>query len=283
MKKIIIKIVNFVFYRLYAKKKYYSFFYFLYLQGLKGLDHGYKYIYPEDSGEYSVLHKIAKFYNSHNLQPIFFDVGANHGYYAKEVIQIFNKNIVLHCFEPSTFAYKKLQENVVLNEYGCSLHNFALSSDIDNLSLYYDKLGSGMASLEKTSYAPPFGIASELEEVVETNTIDAFCDKYTIPKIHVLKMDVEGHELAVLNGSHCMLSKGLIDFIQFEFGRINIDAGVSLKRFYELLSDNYKIYRIISDGLVPHFTYNYEYEIYLGTNFLAVRNEIHEDFNTIND
>jgi len=233
------------------------------------MDHGYSYIYPENSGEYDVLKKVAKFYKDKKI--VFFDVGANTGYYAKKVVEIFADRTDLYCFEPSAFTYQKLIANL-----GTSVNasQIAFSSKTGSSVLHLDKEGSGMASLEDTTYAPPFGIETTMTEAVPTETIDHFCTTHSIFHLHFLKMDVEGHEYAVLKGAEKMLKGKSIDFIQFEFGRVNIDSGVSLKMFYKLLYQDYYIYRIMHTGLVQQFEYNYEYEIYLGTNFIAVSKQL---------
>ncbi len=272
MKHLVLKVVQRVLGTMQFKKKFYSFFYFLYLQGLKGMDHGHNYIYPENSGELEVLKRVAAYYQGRKI--IFFDAGANAGYYSESVLRIFMNAITVYCFEPSLFTFQKLVLNL-----GDSVRAFqvALSNQRGSATLHLDQAGSGVASLEDTAYAPPFGIVATMNEQVKTDTIDHFCDEHSIPKIHFLKMDVEGHEYAILEGAREKIRLNAIDFIQFEFGRVNIDSGVPLKKFYKLLHQDYLIYRIIQTGLVPQFEYNYEYEIYLGTNFLAVNRNLKAD------
>jgi FkbM family methyltransferase len=272
MKRLALRLVQWALGTMQFKKKFYSFFYFMYLQGLKGMDHGHNYIYPENSGELKVLKKIAHHYRDEKI--VFFDAGANTGYYSESVLKIFMNSITLYCFEPSLFTFQKLTSKL-----GDSVKAFqvALSNQIGFATLHLDHAGSGVASLEDTAYAPPFGIVATMNEPVKTDTIDHFCYEHAIPRIHFLKMDVEGHEYAILEGAAEKLRQNSIDFIQFEFGRVNIDSGVPLKKFYKLLHQDYFIYRIIQTGLVPQFEYNYEYEIYLGTNFLAVSKLLKED------
>ncbi len=276
MKQLLIKLLHAFLKNKYAKTKYYSFFYFLYLQGIKGMDHGYSYSYPENSGEFQLLKKISSYYGSKNQKIVFFDVGANTGYYAKKVKDVFNRSVTIYCFEPSTFTYEKLTSNL-----GDSIvaNNFALSNRAGTATLHLDKDGSGMASLEDTEYSPPFGIPTSIAETVSVDTIDNFCSNHSILKIHFLKIDVEGHEYSVLEGAADKLKSGAIDFIQFEFGRVNIDSSTPLKKFYKLLHKDYNIYRILQSGLIAQFEYSYEYEIYLGTNFLAVNKLLDEDTN----
>src|SRR6267154_5929612 len=106
MKRLLLKLMQLVLSTMYFKKQFYSFFYFLYLQGLKGMDHGYSYIYPENSGEFEVLKKVANLYQNEKI--VFFDAGANTGYYSAKVLEIFNHSIDIYCFEPSLFTFKQL-------------------------------------------------------------------------------------------------------------------------------------------------------------------------------
>jgi FkbM family methyltransferase len=272
MKRIIQAIITWLLKPLYGRRSMYSFFYFLYLQALRGMDHGYGYKYPETSGEFQVLKNIARCYENHG-QIVIFDVGANKGLYANEVSRILGDKALIYCFEPSLFTYEELLRNVPSN---LKTFQLALSDERGEKILRYDEPGSGTASLEDTSYAPPFGIISDKQERVAVDTIDHFVSSHSIGKVHLLKMDVEGHELQTLRGAIVQLQTNPFDFIQFEFGRTNVDSGQHLKDFYKLLEDRYYIYRIIESGLIRQFTYNYEYEIYLGTNFLAVRRDMAE-------
>jgi FkbM family methyltransferase len=277
IKKFIVWTLTAFFKNKYAKKRYYSFFYFLYLQGLKGMDHGNNYIYPKSSGELMVLKKVAEYYEGKGQKVIFFDVGANTGYYAKAVLDIFS-NVDVYCFEPSQFTYQQL-----FAQLGTRVKPFqlALSNKADKVVLHLDKKGSGMATIEDTQFEPPFGISSDLRELIQTDTLDNFLSANKIERVNFLKMDVEGHEYAILEGAMNSLRNDCFDFIQFEFGRVNIDSRTPLKLFYRLLNGKYRIYRIISSGLIPQFEYNYEYEIYMGTNFLAIKKEMDIDLSTL--
>ena len=59
--------------------------------------------------------------------------------------------------------------------------------------------------------------------------------------------------------------------IQFEFGGCNIDYRTYFRDFYYLLKENYKIYRILKDGLFELKQYKESYEIFINVNYLAIR------------
>ena len=69
--------------------------------------------------------------------------------------------------------------------------------------MHYDSAGSGLASLTKRKL-DHFNIDFSKEEKVDIDTIDNYCAENSIDHIHLLKIDIEGHELDVLSGSKRM-------------------------------------------------------------------------------
>jgi FkbM family methyltransferase len=62
-------------------------------------------------------------------------------------------------------------------------------------------------------------------EEVPATTIDTYCERNGIPKIDLLKIDVEGAEYQVLLGAHHMLESKRIRCCVFEFGQTTFDMG----------------------------------------------------------
>ena len=114
----------------------------------------------------------------------------------------------------------------------------------------------------------------EAREEIVVKTLDSFCADNDIHQIHLLKLDVEGHELAALKGATRFLQAGRIDFIQFEFGGCNIDARTFFQDYYYLLTDQYRLYRVLIDGLHELTGYREADEIFITTNFLAARRSL---------
>ena len=98
-------------------------------------------------------------------------------------------------------------------------------------------------------------------------TVDAYCAAEGIERVDYLKVDAEGHDLAVLQGAAGMLEVG-VRFVQFEFGGGNIDSRTFLRDFVRLLEPRYRISRVLTDGLEP-VDYSERDEVFLTTNFLA--------------
>lgn len=198
---------------------------------------------------------------SHKNSLTIFDVGANVGDWTKEAQNIASTT---YSFEPSNKAFELLKKNIG----GEHLYNIALSDRTGEETLFTNESGSGLASLYPRNLKH-FGIDFKKTEVISTQTLDNFCAQNKINQIDFLKIDVEGHDKKVLDGAQQMIKEGKIYFIQFEFGGADIDSRTFFQDFWYLLSSQYKISRILKDGLAPINKYRESEEVFLNTNFLA--------------
>jgi FkbM family methyltransferase len=223
---------------------------------------------PGNSGEKKVLEYIHKHFEDLK-ELIVFDVGANVGQYSLLVKNIFGERAKLYAFEPAKKSYKVLKSTIA-NITKTYIHQIGLGKTNTKTTLFTDSDKSKLASVFKRKL-DHFHIDLKNQEKIEIKTLDTFCKKENIERIHFLKLDVEGNELQVLEGSSRMLKNGKIDFIQFEFGGCNIDSRTYFQDFYYLLKDQYKIFRILKDGIYQIDQYKETYEAFTTTNFLAER------------
>lgn len=218
---------------------------------------------PSQNGERNALEYVKSKVLTGNGDVTIFDVGANIGDYSQQLIEVFKDQAEILSFEPSEKTFASLSSRG-LN--GATLHNFGFSDKVGEEILYSDQDLSGMASLYKRRL-DHFGIDMGRTEKIKLDTIDNFCKSRGINKISFLKLDVEGNELKVLSGAAEMFKS--IQFIQFEFGGCNLDSRTYFQDFWYALKDNYKIYRIVKDGLFEIREYKEMYELFMMTNFLA--------------
>lgn len=217
------------------------------------------------SGESYLIKKVLPRYIS-SAQPIFVDVGADIGEYTLQLTRHF-PNAVIHSFEPHPNSFLRLKENVERNNVRC--HNLALGS-ISEKTTIYDKSeeGSSHASLYKDviSEIHKEGL-SEVE--IYTSTLDEIAQKEGIRFIDFLKIDTEGHELAVLQGASTLLKDSRIGLIQIEFNEMNIISRVFLRDFRRLLA-HYDLYRLLPTGLLALGQSPLETEIFAYQNIIAL-------------
>jgi len=245
---------------------FYGFFYHLYLIGLKGMEHGRNFGMVSTSGELKVIDIV-----EHNFQkPIIIDGGANMGEYSIACSKIKHARIL--AFEPSAPTFEMLRIKVK-NISNIELFQFALSDEPKKLLLKYDFEGSGIASVVACNF-DHYDLHLDKEEIVEGISIDTFCKNNKIDRINLLKLDIEGYEFTALMGAQIMLENEAIDLIQFEMGRPNVDSKIFFKDFFLYLKGKYNMYRILSFGLIPVTEYSYEYEVFMGCNYLAIRKNL---------
>ena len=251
-----------------GKKKFYPFFWNLYRISLRGINIG----LGGDvniSGEINSLAYVKK--HSQDRKPIIIlDVGANKGQYSQSLLKFFHDdNIEIHCFEPGHETFKILHD-IFSNESRITLNNFGLSDIKSQSTLFYDKAGSGLASLYKRQL-DYFNIDFEQSESVMLDTLDNYVNEKKINSIDLLKIDVEGNELNVLKGAADSLSKGVIKAIQIEFGGCNLDSRTFIRDFWNLLHKDFAMYRIMRDGLIEIKQYDEKIEIFTCTNFFFAK------------
>jgi FkbM family methyltransferase len=223
------------------------------------------------SGEIRVLEELHRLFGNKKSVTIF-DVGANKGEYSEAVVDIFtDKSFRLYVFEPSKTAFSLLKEQVALKSPSIFLANTGISDIKTTTTLYSTTAGSKLGSLyARTVPGKKFSVTEE----ITLTTIDTFCSEHNIAHINFLKLDIEGSELAALKGAEKLLSQKAITAIQFEFGGANIDSRTYFRDFWNLLSFDYQIYRILKDGLHAISKYDEKLELFSTTNYLAIKKEL---------
>ncbi|WP_213774055.1 FkbM family methyltransferase [Bradyrhizobium sp. dw_78] len=127
------------------------------------------------------------------------DVGANCGLYTRKLARLSRQ---VHAFEPSHKMAVLLRRTSAPN---VNIHEMALSDQAGDAELFIpqddDEPVYGLASLE------PRQGASSQQKIVSTTVPKARLDAVIRDEVAFVKIDVEGHELNVLNGSTGLLER----------------------------------------------------------------------------
>ena len=100
-------------------------------------------------------------------------------------------------------------------------------------------------------------------------TLDRYVNLHKIKKIDILKIDTQGHEMAVLKGGKNILKNSIINFVEFEiiFADLYKNRAPSLYELdYFLNKNNYNFYSI------EDFNYDNQNRV-RWCNFLYKKNE----------
>lgn len=221
---------------------------------------------PHETGELVLLDLLASRWRAQHV--VVFDVGANVGDYALAVLDHF-KNVELHCFEPSPNAFALLEARIGSSGAHVHLHRFGLGEFDETVTLYGEGPASGLSSVYRRRLGH-FGIDFEPQGEVLLRRLDDVALELGVDRIDLLKLDIEGHELAALKGARRLIGTRGIEGIQFEFGGANIDAHVFFQDLWYFLAPQYRIHRVLQDGLVELPRYEEIYEIFLTSNYFCL-------------
>lgn len=227
------------------------------------------------SGERAVIEKMLAVLPSPYC---IFDVGSNTGQFLNLVLnRMINAQCQIHCFEPSPQAFAMLSQSVTekINHF-IRLNPIGLGKEAGEVTLYSNEPGSQLASLTKRRL-DHMGINFSQTQIINIDTLDHYCATNDIDRIDLLKVDVEGHELDVLqSGGARMFEKGAIKLVSFEFGGCNIDTRTYFQDFYYFFQDAHMIlFRITPSGYLYRLSrYKEIFEQFQTTNFLAIHESL---------
>lgn len=141
-------------------------------------------------------------------EPIIFDIGANIGTFTTWIAKAF-PNGKVYAFEPQRAVFQILSGNAAINNlYNVYTYNIGLGKVNTKIEFeepnYFSNNDFGMFSLVEKMVTE-----SGDKIVVQINTLDWFLEYYNVPKVHLLKIDVEGMDLDVLVGGTNTIKKHL--------------------------------------------------------------------------
>jgi FkbM family methyltransferase len=196
------------------------------------------------------------------------DVGANHGNWSRELLGITQSDdLKVFAFEAGPSAFQFLERNLG-EDKRVRLFNVGLSDQKFRGRLISDFAGSPLGS----TYFRPSVRSEEFacdEDVVFVPLDDFYAE--VAGNVNVMKIDVEGMEMLVLQGARHVLNE--IEVVQFEFGGIHVLSRTFFRDFYQFFTGlNFSVWRDSRNGLVRIEDYNYRYEVFSTTNYYARRN-----------
>ncbi|MDA3890636.1 MAG: FkbM family methyltransferase [Salinivirgaceae bacterium] len=199
----------------------------------------------------------------------FIDIGANIGLFTLLASEKCGTQGKIIAFEPSPTTYKRLIENIKLNNLqNVKTFNIALS----------DKNGVAKLKVSKDGFdawnslgIPTMGQFFQEVDVM-TNTLDYIANEFEIVNPILLKIDVEGWEIPILSGGEKFFKSIDAPDIMIEFADNSAkNAGYTCKDLYCVLIDyGYKIYSYNSllNLLVEHQLQKTPYKY---TNLIATK------------
>ncbi|MBI5370446.1 MAG: FkbM family methyltransferase [Sphingobacteriales bacterium] len=227
-------------------------------------------------GELFFIRTVRKYYGNRNTHLVLFDVGANIGNYSVVLDREFcDSKRTIYAFEPFSKAYNELEK------LSAKIADFrpirlGLSDKTDDVTFLSSTEFNEVGGLYKKDFSK-YNFSLDLKEAVHFETLQDYCNANGIARINFLKIDVEGHDYYVLKGAQEYLDKRLVDFIQFEFGAANFLSKTYLHDFFQILTPQFRLYRLLKNGFEEIKEYNTDIEIHVQSNFVAISRDIDLD------
>ena len=187
-----------------------------------------------------------------NKSLIIFDVGSYKGTFSKQVFKKFgHRNIIFYLFDPLKQIVNF--DNEAFKNF--NYYDYALDSKKPGIKKFYlnNFLHASGSSLNGNSFKDrqykfsrnliafflnPFKKMVKIIKV-KTNNLDNFCKQKKIKNIDILKIDTEGTELDVLNGSKKILKKTKLVCIEVQCSKNEFENKV--KKIEKLLGKNFDL------------------------------------------
>ena len=184
--------------------------------------------------------RLIKFLKNYKIDLII-DIGSHKGEFIKNIIKYINFQKA-YTFEPQKEVFDILKKNLI-NDNRILHNNLGVSDKVGKKKIIINKLTSTstMSKLDESSYflkLKNFLIKQKkIKEIydVETTTVDDYFKGLNLQNT-LLKIDVEGHELNVLEGSKNTIKK--IDFVLIENQYFDIYKDNNINQCHSFLKNN---------------------------------------------
>lgn len=178
---------------------------------------------------------------------IFFDVGANFGYYSCIAATRLNKRpqaITIHAFEPNPQLTPLLTKTFNINGFEpyARINAVGVSDKAGHLDLHTPEALWGSTSFSKDHATVHSGKTTSVR--VPVITLDDYYHEHKLPRVDLIKIDVEGFEDHVYAGMAHIIKANPQLRIVMEF---TFDAYQDEARFFKQLGRDFRFMYIITD------------------------------------
>jgi FkbM family methyltransferase len=175
--------------------------------------------------------------------PVMYDVGANDGFFSSQIAQMMGgQPIQIYAFEPVPTTFAKLVESVIRLGLEDCIHPIAAAVTDDQrlVHISYSKGNSLYAQVTPHGLNPRAGDELALVPAVTLDQLSSIVKA----RPTLLKIDVEGSEVAVLRGAETLLSARSRPAMLIEYSPLTLcECGETFKSLAERL-EGYNLYYV---------------------------------------
>lgn len=180
------------------------------------------------------------------------DIGANIGYYPIMEAKLVGENGLIYAVEPDPENYKRLLKNIELNNLSNRIKTFNLGiSNKKTIEKFFISTHSNLHTFIKEGFDGRYVTQGTTEKYIECEVVDLSGFLKDKQKIDLLRMDVEGYEVEILEGLEEAISSSLYSGdIVFEchFPKYHHEKHSISKQLEMLIKYGYKVEYITSNN-----------------------------------
>jgi FkbM family methyltransferase len=193
------------------------------------------------------------------------DVGANVGDFTRLLRRYGSSKV--YAFEPVTPTFDELVAHVGSDPAVQAL-NLAVGEHSGVIRLFVPDSGGRCTLASRDIGITAVPVTSALEVSASMVSLDDFCREREV-RFDLVKIDVEGYELEVLQGARRLLADAPPALIQFEFNVHHLHRRQHMGDFAAAL-DGYRLFRIATRSLRPLDMSHYLSNVFVFQNIAAV-------------
>lgn len=228
----------------------------------------------KESGEAGLIEKVVQSTADAHLF-VALDIGANQGEYTHAILRALPHSRLdpqrtrIHAFEPvpSTRAMYLEAHKAWRGRECVECHPSGLSDVEGKAPIAVVAAGAGTNSMHfGHQILPEFSICE-----IQLQTLASFAQEADLAHIHLVKVDTEGNDAAVIRGALPLLAVGSIDVLQFEYNHRWVFARAFLKDVFDMIVNMPYIFaRVDVDHLTCFDGWHPELERYFQSNYVLV-------------
>ncbi len=140
---------------------------------------------------------------------VMFDIGANVGLYSLYAARCAS-NVRVYAFEPHKINFATLVENISLNDLEGVVHPVSIplgnASGTSHMNYNSTESGTSMSQLGHSMLPGDREFRPKLSELVYALSLDDLMDAGSLPAPDMIKVDVDGNEIQILEGMKRLLA-----------------------------------------------------------------------------
>ncbi|MEM6788453.1 MAG: FkbM family methyltransferase [Myxococcota bacterium] len=231
---------------------------------------------PARNGEYLLQREMLRIARRRHEAAVFFDVGANVGEWTRTLMGRVESSdeLTVHCFEPFPGTFETLSANLEaqVSRGRVVCRSMALSSEDGEARMTGDTdIGTSALTAMDDDDAVP----------VVKRRVDSYCAEQRIDRVHMIKVDTEGHDYDVLCGTAGLLERGAVGLVQFEYNHRWVYTRHFLRDVFLLAEDiDYGLGKVTPRGVELYASWHPELERFFEGNYALIRRDLVDELPT---